>query len=227
MNIIKANNVNDVFIKVSNKLLKEGEIISPRDQETKELTNTLIEVKNPGFMICSLKERDLNKQYLEAELNWYINGTLDCTEIEKYSKFWSKLKNEKGEVNSNYGYIATKQKVNQIKWCIKCLKEDYNSRQAVINYNQPIHKYKNNKDFVCTLTQQFMIRKGKLDTIVNMRSNDLIYGFTYDAPWFAYLQTQISIALGLEQGRYYHFASSMHVYKKHYKMLKDIADAKQ
>ena len=63
MNIIKANNVNEVFIKLSNKLLDEGQIISPRNQETLELTNTIIEIKNPGFMICSLKERSLNKKY--------------------------------------------------------------------------------------------------------------------------------------------------------------------
>lgn len=226
MNIIKANNVNEVFIKLSNKILDEGQIISPRNQETLELTNTIIEIKNPGFMICSLKERSLNKKYLQAELEWYEKGTLKACEIEKHSKFWSKLKDEKGNINSNYGHIAEREKINQIKWCIESLKQDKNSRQAVINYNQPKHKYKNNKDFVCTLTQQFMVRNGKLDTIVNMRSNDMIYGFTYDAPWFAYLQTKVAIALNLQQGKYYHYAASMHVYKKHYKMLKQISNAK-
>ena len=55
MNLIKANNVDDAFIKISKKLLKDGVKVSPRDQLTLELISAFIEVKNPEFMICKLK----------------------------------------------------------------------------------------------------------------------------------------------------------------------------
>jgi thymidylate synthase len=86
-----------------------------------------------------------------------------------------------------------------------------------------MHKYENNKDFVCTLAQQFIVNNNKLDTIVFMRSNDLIYGFSYDVPWFNSLQKQIANILKIEVGEYRHFATSMHVYERHFKMVENIA----
>ena len=57
-----------------------------------------------------------------------------------------------------------------------------------------------------------------------MRSNDLIYGFTYDAPYFVSLQDKICLELGMEKGSYNHFATNMHVYERHFEMLEDIAN---
>jgi thymidylate synthase len=104
------------------------------------------------------------------------------------------------------------------------LKADPETRQAIMNYNQPRHKYAGNKDFVCTISQEFRADQwGNLNTVVHMRSNDLIFGLTFDLPWFSYVQKLIADEVGLKIGSYSHFASSLHVYERHFDMLREIA----
>lgn len=226
MKEIIAKNANDLFIKCSNELLQYGVKNSPRGQETIELNDVWIQLNDPLDSVVSLKSRNINYDYLNAEMDWYLNGTYNIDKISKHSNFWLKLQDENGNVNSNYGMIVFNELndgVSQYDWVINSLNEDLNTRQALINYNQPKHKIKGTKDFVCTLNQLFRVHENKLDSTVFMRSNDLIYGLTYDLPWFTYIQRKVAHDIGVKIGKYNHFAASLHVYKKHYSMLENIA----
>jgi len=221
-----SNNINSLFIKVSKDLIKNGDIISPRGLKTIELQHVWLELTNMQKSIVSLKSRKMSKTYLKNELKWYLSGSLKIDKIKEYSSFWQNLTDSNGTINSNYGNIAFIQKQNgksQFEWCVDSIKKDKNTRQAIINYNQPMHKYNNNKDFVCTIAQHFMVRDGKLDTTVFMRSNDLIYGLTYDAPWFCLLSKKIAQKTNLKLGTYRHYAASLHVYERHFDMLYKIS----
>ena len=225
----KSNNMDRLYIEICKTILKHGKYISPRGLKTLEIQHAWLELTNPLKCIVNLKSRKINKNYLKNELKWYLKGTLTIEQISKFSSFWSKLTDSNGTINSNYGNIALIDKYNgksQYEWCIDSIKNDINTRQAVINYNQPKHKYKNNKDFVCTLAQHFMVRDGFLDTTVFMRSNDLIYGLTYDAPWFCLLTKKIARECNLKIGVYRHYAASLHVYEKHFKMINKISNEK-
>jgi thymidylate synthase len=226
--MIKGKNINDVFIDLCKLLNHSGKLVCPRGMPTKEIQNCLIEFNGYHSPIITVPERKLSNKYLEAEMQWYMKGNPDIDYIHEYSTFWKKLGDQNNTVNSNYGKLALIDKYNglsQFEWCVEKLSNDLNTRQAVINYNQPQHKYGTNKDFVCTLTQQFILNDNKLDTIVMMRSNDLIYGFSYDVPWFNSLQKQIAQILKIEVGQYRHFATSMHVYERHFEMIKTVASA--
>ena len=227
--VIEAQTVNELFIKVSRKLILQGKTIAPRDLGTIELEQVFLILKDPTCAVVTLPERNTNLNYLNGEMKWYLSGSLNIEDINKFSTFWDTLADTNGTVNSNYGFLALKEKwsgKSQFEWCISRLKKDINSRQAVINYNQPRHKYEHVKDFVCTLAQQFIVRDNKLDCIVWMRSNDFIFGLTYDLPWFTYLQKVIAKELNIEIGTYTHFATSLHVYERHFKMIENIANAK-
>ncbi|MAG38111.1 hypothetical protein CMI45_01865 [Candidatus Pacearchaeota archaeon] len=108
------------------------------------------------------------------------------------------------------------------------LLNDKDSRQAVINFNQPKHKQKGVKDFPCTETLTFLIRDNKLEVINKMRSNDLIYGFSYNIPWFSYLQGRMLGDLSnkkhssLSRGEMYHQPTSLHVYERHFDMIENV-----
>jgi thymidylate synthase len=171
--------------------------------------------------------------YLLAELKWYESGDLSVREIEKYSKMWGQLKDGDGMVNSNYGFMVWKQfcptTKSQFDWVIDSLIKDRDSRQAVINFNQVAHKYEGNRDFPCTLNAQFLVRDNKLVEIVNMRSNDLVYGTCYDVPFFMLLQLQVYDVLrkhegfeDLKLGVYVHNVGSLHVYERHFEMLDNL-----
>jgi thymidylate synthase len=83
---------------------------------------------------------------------------------------------------------------------------------------------------VCTFAIQFFIRNGYLNMIVNMRSNDAIWGLTNDAFCFAMLHRLMYVALrstypALRLGVYTHIANTLHVYERHYEMAQKIVDA--
>jgi len=178
----------------------------------------------------------LSYPYLAAEMLWYLSGDLSVSGIKKYASMWSTIADPHGNVNSNYGHIVFFQPMknydnkNQFYWCLESLIKDPDSRQALINFNQPKHKSTDTKDFVCTTYMQFLIRDRKLYCFSHSRSNDLIYGFCYDIAFFCFLHNLMHRLLvpvfpGLELGRYTHSATSMHVYKRHYAMIGEIANS--
>lgn len=225
--IINAKNPNDAFIKIARALLTHGERRSPRGMLTLEINDAWVHIENPGSGVCTLQARDTSFEYLKNEMAWYKSGSLNVEDIAKHSSFWSKLADTNGTVNSNYGFLAMVEKhagKSQLEWCTSSLLKDIDTRQAVINYNQPKHKYEGNKDFVCTLTQLFRHNAGKLDTVVQMRSNDAIFGLTYDMPWFIFLMNEVCQKVGIKPGAYAHYAASLHVYERHFSMLEKIAE---
>lgn len=226
--IIEGDTANEIFKNLAIILLNEGSINDPRGQETLELSDVWLTLNNPSESILTMPERDLDLGYLSGETEWYESGSLLVKDIAKHSKFWNHLADSNGTVNSNYGFLTKIEKhagKSQLEWVIERLRQDPHTRQAIMNYNQPRHKYEGVKDFVCTISQQFIQRNGKLDSIVLMRSNDVIYGLSYDMPWFTGIQEQVSKETGIPMGKYHHYAASMHVYRRHFKMIEDIANA--
>lgn len=230
MRHITEQTANNLFIEVSRQLLRDGNRRSPRGKETIELPDTFLTLTNPSESIVTLPARKLSTKYLEAEMDWYKNGTYNASEIGKHSSFWYGLSNDEGQVNSNYGMMVFREHVNglnQFEWCRLKLLDDVETRQAVINYNQPKHKDLDTKDFPCTITQMFRNGPTGLDSTTVMRSNDLIYGLSYDLPWFTHLQTELADAIKTPVGEYNHFAASLHVYERHFDMLERIAGSQK
>lgn len=230
------NNVGYDFDSVFRKALldlKDAPEYSPRGMKVKELINYGFTILNPYMSVLSVEARKLNRTYIKKEIEWYFSGTRSIAPIKDYSKMWEQIA-ENGEVNSAYGWQIftqrTPQNISQYEWVINSFLKDRDTRQALININQVIHKY-DTKDFCCTISLQFFIRENKLHQIVTMRSNDLIFGAGNDVPFFCFLQHKILQSLqafdqfkDLEMGHYHHNAGSMHIYDRHYKMLNECLD---
>jgi thymidylate synthase len=76
---------------------------------------------------------------------------------------------------------------------------------------------------------QFFIRDKKLQLKVNMRSCDLIYGASFDIPWFVFVHYAMFQVLKqfypkLEMGKLIHNSASLHLYERHFKMLENIVN---
>lgn len=228
--IIKGKDADEVLYKTCINLINAKEY-SPRGQKTKELIKPQIIIKNPEYCIISNPARKLSIEYLQKEFDWYMSGDKSINNIKNYASMWEKIADKNNEVNSNYGEIIFKQKLDnfngsQYDWVINQLKNDKDSRQAIINFNQPKHK-SDTKDFVCTLATQYLIRDNKLISTTDMRSNDLIYGFSFDFPFFSYIQQKVLSDLkdtypNLKLGENIHTATSLHVYERHFDMIEDI-----
>ena len=228
MHQISNDNFDDLYINLARRMERDGQIISPRKNKTKEICNVMLALTNPFNHKMTIPARKYDIGYLYAEIAWYESCSYSIAGIKDHASIWSQIAND-GFANSNYGAIMFRDMDNgftQWGWCKQKLKEDIDTRQAVINFNQPKHKYENNKDFVCTISMQFIYRNDQLDCIVHMRSNDMIYGLAYDLPWFCINHIKMAAELNLELGTYYHMATSLHVYQKHFKMIEKIAKTK-
>lgn len=234
--IIKNN-----FAKVYNNLLiqlmlHEDEVFkcSPRGMEIREILNASFIIEDPTLNGFENEIRSISKKYLCAELYWYFSGRNDLEFIQNYSKFWNNIANEDGTVNSAYGYLLFKKKTLNMtswKWAYNSLVKDINSRQSIIRFNLPEHQYEGNKDFVCTMYGQFFIRENELHLKMHMRSSDIIFGLTYDIPFFTLLQQQMLIHLkpfypNLKLGKFIFNTGSLHIYKRHYDLAKSMLENK-
>jgi thymidylate synthase len=82
------------------------------------------------------------------------------------------------------------------------------------------------KDFMCTYAVQLMIRNGKLNYIVYMRSNDAVFGYKNDKYWHDVVFNKALDELkgmypNLTKGNMYWNAASLHVYPRHFHLLED------
>lgn len=180
---------------------------------------------NQATGILDFSVRKSNEDYLHKEKEWYASKSLNAlTDIT----IWNNIKDLSGQVNSNYGYLVySKGNFNQFHHVVKKLKEDRNTRQAIILYNRPsIHLEANDlggKDFICTLAQHFFIRDNKLDCIVSMRSCDAFYGLFYDLPWFENVYNDVFNQLdNIEKGTLTFVANSFHCYERHFDLLEKL-----
>ena len=215
----------NTFINIINHINEKGTTSQPRDLKVKEavLTDFVIDPKQP---IANFPQRKFNWKYLAGELAWYLKQDRDVDYIGAFSNFWSHITNpNSNEINSNYGSLVFNAK--QFGWVVDSLVADKNSRQAIMFFNQPKFQFEGNKDFVCTMYANFFIRNNALHMKIQMRSNDIFYGLTFDAPFFSFLQQSVYLKLketypDLELGMYYHYADNLHFYERHFDLASEI-----
>jgi thymidylate synthase len=102
--------------------------------------------------------------------------------------------------------------INQVDNVINLLRRKSSSRQAVVQLFNAEDLLKNYNDVPCTCTMQFFVRKGSLQAVVHMRSNDAFLGLPHDVFAFTFIQELIARSLGLKLGTYKHMVGSLHIY---------------
>ena len=181
---------------------------------TKAMFNQGFIIENPLDRMIDNEARDFNKEYAEAEWQWYLSGDRSIIKLgEIYGKIpqiWQRMANPEGEVNSNYGWQWERK--YQLDKVVAQLKANPETRQAAISIydGKEISNYK--YDTPCTYAVQFTIVNDKLNMCVTMRSNDLWYGFCNDQYQFSKLQALVCNRTGYDIGTYYHFAHNLHIY---------------
>ena len=181
---------------------------------TRALFNVGFYIENPMDNSILADHRKWNKEYAEAEWQWYLSGDPNIIKLGQiYGKIppiWERMADSKGNVNSNYGYQWERN--HQLDYVVAKLKDNPNTRHAAISiYDcKEFEKYRN--DTPCTYAVQFTVLNNKLNMSVVMRSNDLWYGFCNDQYCFSKLQQYVAEELNIPVGVYYHFAHNMHLY---------------
>lgn len=229
MHVFQSLNNQAAILKMYSAVVRatEQEI---RGQKCRNLPNVVIVMDGRSCPITNFRAREMNLKYAKREWLWYLGADKMDDSIMEHAKMWAKLKQEDGSFYSNYGqYIFGDRKGgSQFKYVVDCLKADKFTRRASIVLLKDEHLYPDNTDLVCTYAINFTIDEANaLNMTVMMRSNDVVFGFTNDAFCFWNLMEFVYQIMsthypGLVRGYYTHFANSMHVYERHYKMLREI-----
>ena len=182
--------------------------------DTKALFNIGFTIHKPMLNNIITEKRKWSKEYAEAEWQWYLSGDNHIKTLGdiygKVPEIWKRMADNKGNVNSNYGWQWQRNK--QLAKVISLLKREKYTRQATISIydGKEIDKYTN--DTPCTYAVQFTIVDNRLNMCVTMRSNDLWYGFCNDQYQFSRLQELVAKEINMDIGTYYHFAHNLHIY---------------
>lgn len=171
-----------------------------------------------------------NHDYTDRELDWYRSGSLNVNDIPGGAPaIWKRVATPDGEINSNYGFLFFDERNgSQLEHVVRHLLADPQTRRATAVYTRPsIHEdwnWNGMQDFICTNAVQYLIRDGRLNVVVQMRSNDVVFGYRNDYVWHRYAQQVVISDLAahgiyLEAGHIYWHAASLHIYERHYWLL--------
>jgi len=177
-----------------------------------------------------------SQEYIAAELNWYLDRSTNINDIWKGKeppKAWQIAANEHGEINSNYGHLIFDRKFySQYDNVVVELSRNPDSRRASMIYTRPsiwVEYNENGKnDFICTNSVTYYIRDDKLHCVVQMRSNDVVFGYKNDYAWQKYVLDNVakditvdgSIGKNIEPGNITWQVQNLHVYERHFNLVR-------
>ena len=169
-----------------------------------------------------------NDDYIDAEIEWYDSQSTNINDIpygDEPPKAWQYSANEHGEINSNYGHLIWSEKYyNQFEQVINELEENPDSRRASMIYTRPSiwKEYNENgkNDFICPNSVTYYDRDSKLHAVVQMRSNDVIFGYRNDYAWQSYVLHQLAWELHMDAGDIHWQVQNLHVYERHFDLVK-------
>ncbi len=200
----------------------------------------MIEIRGASFVADAPSIiGDPNQPYIDRELEWYESQSLNIKDLPGNTpQMWRRTANEAGEINSNYGWVFwSTANGDQFGNVVKELKRDYASRRALAIYTRPtMHEDQRlggtGQDFMCTNAVSYAIDADleTLNVVVQMRSNDVIFGYPNDYAWQKHAAEYVLADLQqvyphLHMGQILWQAMSLHVYPRHYHLLRAAAKA--
>lgn len=167
-----------------------------------------------------------NEDYIAREIQWYESQSRNVNDIPGGPPaIWKQVADDQGNINSNYGWcIFSPYNYRQYMHVYEELKERPDSRRALMIYTRPEmwmdFDQNGRSDFMCTNAVQYLIRDGKLNAVVQMRSNDVFFGYRNDRAWQLYVLDMLARDLEVEPGKITWQVGSLHVYEKDFWMVK-------
>ena len=140
-----------------------------------------------------------NDEYIADELDWYRSMSTNINDIgdrDEPPAAWKYSANEHGEINSNYGTLIYSDKYyRQYDMVLDELLTNMASRRATMVYNRPSiwaeYNENNKNDFICTNAVTYYLRDGAIHAVVQMRSNDVVFGYKNDYAWQLFVLEQL------------------------------------
>jgi thymidylate synthase len=201
------------YQKLFREVMSRGHEVVVGGRGTREIVNAHLRLDNPMDRLITDRARKMNFPFGVAEWISFMTGENRVSFFKPFVSHYSDYSTDGVHIDGTYGQRVMES--SSIDGVLEELRRDRNTRRAVI----PIYKGADlhgagGKNTPCTLDLQFVIRDGLLHQIVTMRSNDMVWGLTYDVMVFTLIQEWLANQLGIDVGDYLHNAGSLHIYGK-------------
>ena len=231
---MKVSNIREYFI---NELQNENFTVDRSGQKTIELIGASFEADEPSIF------GTVNQDYVDAELAWYKSMSTNIYDIRPEAEppaAWKYSANEHGDINSNYGKLIYSDKYyGQYHQALDELLRNMDSRRATMIYTRPSiwteYDEHGKNDFICTNAVTYYIRNGAIHAVVQMRSNDVVYGYKNDYAWQLHVLNELTKDYNdcylsnaadadyrkeMEVGDIIWQVQNLHVYERHFDLVK-------
>ena len=228
-----ALKVGDIRADFIDKLAAEEFTVDKTGAKTIEIIGASFLADEPAIF------GEVNQEYVEKEIDWYLNMSTNINDIygeeREPPQAWQYCASPYGEINSNYGKLIFDEKYfAQFEMVVKELINNPDGRRATMVYNRPsiwVEYNENGKnDFICTNAVTYYIRDNKVHAVVQMRSNDVVFGYKNDRAWQQYVLHEVCEAVNysvdrlfednLEPGDIIWQVKNLHVYERHFHLVK-------
>lgn len=143
------------------------------------------------------------------------------------SKIWDQWADETGSIGKAYGYqLGIKHTYpegvfDQVDRVIYDLKNNPSSRRIITNiYNH--HDLCDMNLYPCAYSVTFSVKDGKLNAILNQRSQDMLVANNWNVVQYAVLVHMMAEVAGLEVGTLIHVIADAHIYDRHIPIVEDL-----
>jgi thymidylate synthase len=145
------------------------------------------------------------------------------------SHIWDSWADETGSIGKAYGYqLSIKHKYkegefDQVDRALFDLKHNPYSRRIIVNmYN---HKDLNEMNlYPCAYSMTFNVAGGKLNAVLNQRSQDVLVANNWNVCQYAVLVHMFARASNLEVGELVHVIADAHIYDRHIPLINDLVE---
>ncbi len=229
----------NAFKNTALKILNEGVSDSDLDvrpkwkdgtpAHTKSLFGVVMEYRlDKEFPVTTLRRTPLKSAIDEILWIWQkkSNNVADLK-----SHIWDAWADENGSINKAYGYqLGIKHsypegEFDQVDRVLYDLKNNPNSRRIMTN----IYNHSDLSEmalYPCAYSMTFSVKDGKLNGILNQRSQDFLTANNWNVSQYAILLHMFAQVSGLKVGTLLHVIADCHIYDRHEPIVRELLEKK-
>jgi len=212
------------------ELNDESFTVDKTGQETIEMLGASFIADEPSIF------GEPSEEYIAKEIEWYKSESTNINDIYGEERdapaAWKYAADKHGNVNSNYGKLVfSEEYFSQFQSAVFELVNNKDTRRATMVYTRPSIWTEYNKggmsDFICTNAVTYYIREDMLHAVVQMRSNDAVFGYKNDYAWQQFmmekvcdLYNQTHMFEEIHPGILHWQVQNLHVYERHFHLVK-------
>lgn len=219
-------NVNDALPRLLGDLQSLGDEVGSRlGERTLEMTQVGITLDKPWQREIVLPERKASIAAQIAETMWVLSGRSDIGWLSNYLPRAADFSDDGETWRAGYGpRLRNYNGTDQIAYIVDLLQRSPGSRQAVATIWDPTVDSTPGKDLACNNWLHFLARRGKINLLVGIRSNDAMWGWSgiNAFEWSALLEI-VAGMIGHEVGTLSFAVGSFHLYDRHWEKARHIA----